>query len=64
VIVRTPRRDALRAFLRERRIFAPVHWLDAGPASDGLLSLPVDQRYGPAEMDRIARAVRDFASLP
>jgi dTDP-4-amino-4,6-dideoxygalactose transaminase len=64
-------RDALRRHLALGRIFCPVHWalppeVDAAafPGSASLsrriLGLPVDQRYGVSEMDRIHRSVVEF----
>jgi hypothetical protein len=59
-------RDAMRARLAAQRIFCPVHWSDGdwsgagGRAADWsarTLSLPIDQRLGPAEIDRIADAI-------
>ena len=59
-------RDAVRARLAEQKIFCPVHWprpadvpwpSDAARALyDHELSLVVDQRYGPSEMNRLADA--------
>ncbi|MDD5304098.1 MAG: hypothetical protein PHS14_13435, partial [Elusimicrobia bacterium] len=68
VAVPDGRRDALRAFLRGRGIFAPVHWTlpaslskgASGRLSRSVLSLPVDQRCGAAEIARVADAVLDF----
>ena len=59
------RRDALRAELVRRRIFCPVHWplppeIDAARfpeehrLSSEMLGLPLDQRYEPADMHRLA----------
>lgn len=59
------RRDALRAELVRRRIFCPVHWPlppeideDRFPEehrlSSEMLGLPLDQRYEPADMQRLA----------
>jgi dTDP-4-amino-4,6-dideoxygalactose transaminase len=61
--------DAARAVatLAAERIWAPRHWADpAGPEADfpeahdvarRLVSLPCDQRYGAADMNRVAEAV-------
>jgi hypothetical protein len=59
------------AALAAQRIWAPRHWADPpSPASDfpeahrlaaRCVSLPLDQRYGAAEMDRIIDAVRRLA---
>ncbi|MEQ8587824.1 MAG: hypothetical protein RLO01_16715 [Thalassobaculaceae bacterium] len=60
-------RDALAARLAEEGIFCAVHWRELGGGAtdeaaaalrDGLLTLPLDHRYGPGEMNRIAEAVR------
>ncbi len=65
--IRVPDAKALGAALAKQRIFAPRHWLhlvtDTPPEPERtlqrqLLTLPCDQRYGPEDMDRIARAVR------
>ncbi len=59
------RRDTLRAELVRRRIFCPVHWplpqeIDATRfpeehrLSSEMLGLPLDQRYEPADMHRLA----------
>ena len=60
-------RDPLRQFLAARRIFCPVHWqleAHASAAAQSLsaqmLSLPLDQRYGDADMHRLADAVDSF----
>ncbi len=73
VVVAAGQRDALRASLRDRGIYCPVHWplggrllQEASPdcraRAESLLSLPVDQRYGPSELDRMLAAIRDFAA--
>jgi hypothetical protein len=64
---------AVRA-LSEARIWAPRHWADlASPAADfpdahwlaqRCISLPLDQRYGAADIDRIAAAVRSKVRPP
>ena len=59
------RRDTLRAELVRRRIFCPVHWplppeIDEQRFSEEhrlaseMLGLPLDQRYGAADMQRLA----------
>lgn len=60
-------RDPLRQFLAARRIFCPIHWqLEAHASaaaqslSSQMLSLPLDQRYGDADMHRLADAVVSF----
>jgi hypothetical protein len=53
-------RDEFQALLQRHKIYCPVHWVcktsdaDALDLSARILSLPVDQRYGNPDMDRIA----------
>lgn len=71
--VRVPaaERDALRAVLRQQRIYCPVHWplipeLDkpehrgAQELSRTLLSLPIDHRLGRVDLERLASGISDF----
>ena len=61
-------RDALLSRLHARRVFATPLWPGAAPRgsahprarrmSDGLVALPVDQRYSPGDMCRMAELVR------
>ena len=55
-------RDGVRAELKSQRIFCAVHWSDAdwsgggGPAArlaHDVLSLPIDQRYSPDDLQRV-----------
>jgi len=68
-----PPRPSLHRLLWEREIYVPRLWHEveardvAGFAwerdlASRLLPLPVDQRYGPAEMDRVADAVLEVAA--
>ena len=60
-------RDAVAAGLAAQGLFCAVHWRDLGEVDttdpvvcrlrDGMLTLPVDHRYGPADMARLADAV-------
>jgi hypothetical protein len=64
-------RDVLQAYLQERGIFAPVLW-PVGKENEGYLSeaeryifdhmlaLPLDQRYGPKEMERIMEVLAEY----
>jgi dTDP-4-amino-4,6-dideoxygalactose transaminase len=72
VLVRGADRDGLRRSLREQGMFCPVHWplpedalATAGPYARRLaaqiLSLPLDQRYRPDDLERLAAAVEGFA---
>lgn len=66
--VRLPpeRRAAVQGYLHQQKIFSAVHWANPpSPASEfpaehrlaaKLLTLPCDQRYGEAEMCRVAEA--------
>jgi hypothetical protein len=68
-VVRLRDRDEVRARLAGQRIFCPVHWPlpdavdpqrfpEAAQLSDTTLTLPIDQRYGPDDMARLAEAVK------
>ena len=63
------RRDDVRQKLIRRRIFCPVHWplppeiererfRDEHELADEMLGLPLDQRYEPADMERLAEHLR------
>jgi dTDP-4-amino-4,6-dideoxygalactose transaminase len=66
--IRVADRDALAAALAEQAMYCPVHWpaLPSDPAAfpeahrlaGEMLSLPCDDRYGAADMDRIVEALR------
>jgi hypothetical protein len=60
------KRDDLREFMFAREIYPPVHWpywnAYGSPLSERLLSLPLDQRYGAQNMERMIEAVVDFAA--
>ena len=60
-------RDSLRQRLMSRGILCDIHWKDgdwsgrgerAAAWAEGVLSLPIDQRYNLMDMDRIAEALR------
>lgn len=67
-------REKLQEHLRQRDIYAPVLW-PVGEANreslsesdrylfGHLLALPLDQRYGKTEMERIVKAMKDFDGL-
>lgn len=65
-----PNRDELRRSLAQRGIFCPIHWpiprdvndrvfLDSALLAKTGLTLPVDQRYGTSDMERMAEALRE-----
>lgn len=67
-VVRLRDRDSVQDRLATQRIFCPVHWPlpeevspqrfpEAASLAKTCLTLPIDQRYGPEEMARIAEAV-------
>ncbi len=58
LMVRLQERDALRKTLFAQGIFPPIHWQDSGNAQN-LLSLPTDQRYDAADMERMAKVIKD-----
>lgn len=61
----------LREFLIQQRIFVPTYWPDIShlvskdsfesALIDLLLPLPCDQRYGPAEMERLVELIGEMA---
>ncbi len=66
-------RDRVRRALIERRIYCALHWPLPAPvdpaahpeAADGaarILTLPCDQRYGAADMERVAAALGEVAA--
>jgi hypothetical protein len=58
-------RDERQSVLRQHKIYCPVHWVcetgdaDALDLSARILSLPIDQRYGELDMDRVAGVLLD-----
>jgi dTDP-4-amino-4,6-dideoxygalactose transaminase len=66
--VRVPRRDEVREALFAHDIYPPVHWPLAGVVPEAfeeshrlaaeIMTLPCDQRCGPADMERMAMLVR------
>jgi dTDP-4-amino-4,6-dideoxygalactose transaminase len=65
--IRHPDRDRLRDELFRHDIFPPVHWALEGivperfasshQLSREIMTLPCDQRYGPRDMDRLAKTL-------
>jgi hypothetical protein len=61
----------IRTALIQRKIYVPVYWPELRGSSvlssdeqmfvDDILCLPIDQRYGEAEMHRIARLVNELS---
>jgi hypothetical protein len=62
--IRTPERNRVRQHLISKGLFAPIHWLrppqisardfpDAADLAEEELTIPIDQRYGLAQMDYI-----------
>lgn len=66
--IRVSKRDQLREVLFSRNIYPPVHWPVKGVVPDSftdshrlsamIMTLPCDQRYGPADMERIVSVVK------
>lgn len=67
--VRLQDRDRIRTALAAERIFCPVHWAlpvevsgrrfpDAVSLAETCLTLPIDQRYGPDDMVRMADTLK------
>jgi dTDP-4-amino-4,6-dideoxygalactose transaminase len=72
VIVAQGLRDLLRMFLKERRVFCPVHWpLGAEQQRSGwtedlwlsrnMLTIPIDQRMNANSLDYVASCIRQFS---
>lgn len=68
-----PVRDALLAHLHRHAVFAAVHWpqspdglwsgdVAALALGERLLTLPLDHRYGPDDVDRVVEVLRRFRS--
>ena len=66
------RRDALRRHLIRNQVYCPVHWPLPRAVAEGdfpmaqrrnreLMTLVIDQRYGPLDMARVATLIEDFA---
>lgn len=59
-------RDECQAYMQRHKMYCPVHWAcqtsdaQALDLSSRILSLPVDQRYGREEMDRLADTLLGF----
>ncbi len=69
ILVPDGKRDALRRYLIQNRVYLPVHWplsaahRSGGPASviyENELSLVCDQRYTPVEMRRVDALIETF----
>ncbi|MDE7198671.1 MAG: UDP-2,4-diacetamido-2,4,6-trideoxy-beta-L-altropyranose hydrolase [Lachnospiraceae bacterium] len=68
-------RDKMQGFLAERGVYAPVLWPvgeqnrdelqgDEAYIYEHMLALPIDQRYGAAEMERIAQILTLYENQP
>jgi hypothetical protein len=67
VTVSAGMRDKLRAFLMQRHVFCPIHWRLANTAfptdrgmSENMLTIPLDQRYGTADMQLVLAHIGEF----
>ena len=69
ILIPKEKRDSLRSFLIENRIYCPIHWpiskyhnlsLQEKNIYDQEISLICDQRYGLEEMDKIVKVVKRF----
>ena len=55
------KRDEVRAFLMEHRIYCAIHWPEGKwEIQNSILSLPVDQRYGEKEMEYLIEVLRKY----
>ena len=64
-------RNEIRKKLREFNIYCPVHWdileeawsgkyVNSRYVSSGIITLPIDQRYGLEDMDRLASSINNL----
>ena len=69
ILLPEDKRDDLRAFLIERKIYCPIHWPLSkkhliGKREESLynqeLSLLCEQRYGLEDIEKIVKAVKTF----
>ena len=69
LVVELDKRDEARQYLIEHSIFCPVHWTKLKEIEDGydvekftkrILSIPIDQRYGIQDMDRIIECLKKW----
>lgn len=65
-------RDELRAYLTSKKIYCAIHWPLRGTSmestsvasvSERELSLPIDQRYGAAEMNYLLECLRQYGRI-
>jgi hypothetical protein len=60
LMVKTGNRDRYRADLFAHRIFPVIHWADSECTQvKSLLSFHIDQRYSPANMERVAQVMAE-----
>lgn len=64
VVMKHPRAREIRSRLVADRIYCPIHWPKpgyvSGPWEESIFSIPVDHRYQPAHMQRVAGAIQDI----
>jgi len=70
ILVSASARDPLRRHLQAAQIYCPVHWPMHSNSADAdldlsrrILSLPLDQRYGPADMRWVVSRINDFFAM-
>ncbi|MFH1380006.1 MAG: hypothetical protein ABII23_06990 [bacterium] len=58
------RRDALREYLKSKKIYLPLHWPNPGDINNSLyqkvMSIPVDSRYDNKDMRAVAGLIKQF----
>ena len=60
LMVNTRHRDRYRADLFAQRVFPVIHWADSESTQvKSLLSFHIDQRYSPADMERVVAVMAD-----
>lgn len=60
-MIKCEKRDELKKFLANEKIFSAIHWLDANSnEAKNSLSIHIDHRYGFSDLDRIGNAINMF----
>jgi hypothetical protein len=60
-MIKCEKRNELKKFLANEKIFTAIHWLDANSnETENSLSIHIDHRYGFSDLDRIGNAISMF----
>jgi dTDP-4-amino-4,6-dideoxygalactose transaminase len=72
VMIADNKRDAVCRHLIKNKVYCPVHWKlpqavdtkafkDSFEVSKNILTIPIDQRYSPGDMERVVQCLKNFA---